>query len=206
MGILFQNKPLPEPFTIYVQDFDFERYLAYANEDIDCELINGVLVIHSPASLEHELIFKFLLNLLDLYVQQQKLGVIIGSRFTMNLSDKWGPEPDIMFIDETQEEKLRDTYLEGPATVVIEILSPSTRDDDLEKKIPYYIESGVKEAWIIDPKEQTVTIQWHSRKKEAASVEWAESKFIPGFRLHPSWLWNVKNISVIEKLNEIMHD
>ena len=99
MGIItFHDKPILEPYTIHVQNFNFERYLEYAHEDIICELLNGVLIIHSPASLEHELIFKFLLTLLDLHAQEGNLGLIVGSRFTMRLSSKWAPEPDIMFI------------------------------------------------------------------------------------------------------------
>ncbi|MEX2728603.1 MAG: Uma2 family endonuclease, partial [Candidatus Sigynarchaeum springense] len=145
MVITYNNKPLPEPFTVYIPGFNFSRYMEYADEDIDCELIDGVLVIHSPASLEHELIFKFILNILDLYTQQNGLGIVVGSRFTMRLSDSLAPEPDIMFIERGMADRLKETYLDGPATVVFEILSPSNHEDDLTKKIPGYIKLGVKE-------------------------------------------------------------
>jgi len=205
MGITFHNKPIPEPYTIYVQNFNFERYIEYAHEDINCELLDGVLTIHSPASLEHELIFKFLLTLLDLYIQEKKLGLVVGSRFTMKLSSKWAPEPDIMYIAASDiKDKLKETYLDGPATVIFEILSQSTREDDLNKKLPKYLASGVKEVWIIDPLEKHLTIYW----KEANSntykeIEWAISKFIPGFRIKVDWLWKTKSISVIEKFREM---
>ena len=63
--------------------------MEHANEDIDCELLNNEFPIHSPASLEHELIFKFLLNIVDLNVHQRAIEVVLGSRFTMRLTDKW---------------------------------------------------------------------------------------------------------------------
>jgi Uma2 family endonuclease len=203
MVITYNNKALPEPFTVYIPGFDFERYMEYANEDIDCELIDGVLVIHSPASLEHELIFKFLLNILDLYSQREGLGTVVGSRFTMRLSDTWAPEPDVMFVAKDLLDHLHDTYLDGPATAVFEILSPSNRDDDLTKKIPGYIAQGVKETWVIDPAGKKITIHAGNEKRVITRQEWAISTVIPGFKLRANWLWNAREISVLEKLEEI---
>ncbi|MBD3341704.1 MAG: hypothetical protein GF353_21545 [Candidatus Lokiarchaeota archaeon] len=204
MSISFHNKPIPEPYTIYVRNFDFERYLEYAHEDINCELIHGVLIIHSPVSLENEIIFKFMLTLLDLYVHKKKLGLVVGSRFTMNLSSKWAPESDIMFIASDSESTLKETYLDGPATVVIEILSPSTQKDDLNKKLPKYLKSGVKEVWIVDPMKKNFTTHWSKDQSRIyKESEWTKSKIIPEFRLKVNWLWKAKSISVLEKLKEL---
>ncbi|MHA1680068.1 MAG: Uma2 family endonuclease [Promethearchaeota archaeon] len=202
MVISYQDKPLPEPYTIYIKDFDFKRYMEYANEDIDCELLDGELTIHSPASLEHELIFKLILNLLDLYLQRTKLGIVLGSRFTMKLSETWAPEPDIMYISQKNEEKLKDTYMDGAANVVFEILSPATRKDDLKKKLPKYVECGVSEVWIIDPQEHKVIIHWKDENKEIQNG-WAESKHINGFKLMIEWLWDARNLNIVEKLGDI---
>lgn len=203
MVITYNNKPLPEPFTVYIPGFNFSRYMEYANEDIDCELIDGVLVIHSPASLEHELIFKFILNILDLYTQRNGLGIVVGSRFTMRLSESWAPEPDVMFIEKGNADRLGETFLDGPATAVFEILSPSNREDYLTKKIPGYVKMGVKEVWIIDPVEKHVTINSGTKRMVISDDAWAISSVINGFKIRANWLWNVEKISVLEKLGEI---
>ena len=203
MVISYQNKPLPEPYTIYIKDFDFKRYMEYANEDIDCELLDGELTIHSPASLEHELIFKLVLNLLDLYLQRKKLGIALGSRFTMKLSDTWAPEPDIIFVGPMKEAQLKKTHLEGAADVVFEILSPATRKDDLEKKLPKYINWGVSEVWIIDPEQKKVILNWKDEKEEI-SQGWVVSKYIGGFKLMIEWLWDARNVDVLDTLEEII--
>ena len=202
MVISYQDKPLPEPYTIYIHGFDFKRYMEYANEDIDCELLDGELTIHSPASSEHELIFKLILNLLDLYLQRTKLGIALGSRFTMKLSETWAPEPDIMYIGQNNEGKLKDTHMDGAANVVFEILSPATRKDDLNKKLPKYIECGVSEVWIIDPQEHKAIIHWKDGNKEI-NHGWAESKHIDGFKLMIEWLWDARNVNIVEKLEDI---
>ena len=59
-----------------------DQYWALANEDTNFELIDGVLVIHSPASTEHEEIFGRLLNILSFYLGESQLGKVFGSRFS----------------------------------------------------------------------------------------------------------------------------
>ena len=46
----------------------------------------------------------------------------------------------------------------GSPDIVIEILSSSNRDHDLVKKFAVYEKFKVKEYWVIDPKNQTITV------------------------------------------------
>ncbi len=204
MAILtINNKPIIEPYSIYIPEISFENLLKYANEDISCELLDGVLVIHSPASFKHESIFKFLLTLLEIYGTKKKIGTPFGSRFMMKLSDKWAPEPDIMFLTPEDQINLQENYLLGPASVVFEILSKTTRIDDLEKKLPNFLKFGVKEVWIIDPEEQKVEIHWPTAKSTFSDDTWVTSKIITNFKIKMSWLWEPDKKSVLEAFNEI---
>ena len=204
MAILtINNKPLIEPYSIYIPEISFENLLKYANEDISCELLDGVLVIHSPASFKHESIFKFLLTLLEIYGTKKKIGTPFGSRFMMKLSDKWAPEPDIMFLTPEDQINLQENYLLGPASVVFEILSKTTRIDDLEKKLPNFLKFGVKEVWIIDPEEQKVEIHWPTAKSTFSDETWVTSKIITNFKIKMSWIWEPDKKSVLEAFNEI---
>lgn len=204
MAILtINNKPLIEPYSIYIPEISFENLLKYSNEDISCELLDGVLVIHSPASFKHESIFKFLLTLLEIYGTKKKIGTPFGSRFMMKLSDKWAPEPDIMFLTPEDQINLQENYLLGPASVVFEILSKTTRIDDLEKKLPNFLKFGVKEVWIIDPEEQKVEIHWPTAKSTFSDDTWVTSKIINNFKIKMSWLWEPDKKSVLEAFNEI---
>ena len=201
--ITVQDKALVEPYTVYIENFNFQRYLEFANEDLDCELLDGMLVIHLPASFMHENIFSFLLTVLKLYTEQNALGTVIGSRFSMKISELWAPEPDIMFIAKNNPSQINETFLNGPASVVFEILSPSTRKEDIQKKLPQYLCAGVEEIWIIDPINQKVEI--HSSENIFSYLEndWAISIVIHGFKIKPSWLWNSEIIPILDALNEI---
>ena len=64
-------------------------------------------------------------------------------------------------------------HIHGSPDMVVEILSPSTRNIDLRVKSDRYLNCGVKEYWIVDPKEKTISV-WRnenlSLKKETHPV------------------------------------
>jgi Uma2 family endonuclease len=186
-----------------MQDVSYDTFLSFVNEDIACELIDGMLVIHSPASYKHESIFSFLNAILKIFGSRHGLGTPIGSRFIMKLSNSWVPEPDIMFLTPEDQQRLRENFLDGPASVVFEILSKSTRQDDMNKKLPAYLEMGVKEVWIIDPENKSIHVHWAGDSFEARGDDKAESRFIDDFWLLGPWLWNSESMPVEKVIAEI---
>ena len=59
-------------------------------------------------------------------------------------------QPDLMVI--CDEDKVsRDNRYEGVPTLIVEVLSPSTRGKDMALKLNLYMKSGVLEYWIADP-------------------------------------------------------
>ncbi len=203
MVITINDKPLLEPYSIYIPEASFKMLLSFATEDISCELLDGVLVIHSPASFLHESIFSFLDTILRFYGTAHSLGVPVGSRFVIKLSEKWAPEPDLMFLTFEDQKKLRDAYLTGPPSVVFEILSKTTREDDVEKKLPQYLKFGVKEVWLIDPEKKCVILHESASSESYYKDAWVCSKVISGFKINVSWLWNPNSQSIPAILQEI---
>lgn len=183
------NRPIPEPFLIQVPNFTWEAFLEFATEDISCELIGGNLIVHSPASLEYEQIFQWLLLFFNRYLKKIGKGIVLGSRFVMKLSPTWAPEPDLMIILSDLSTRLKENCLDGPADLVIEILSPATRELDLNKKLPQYIHFGVKEVWIVDPEEKEIQI--HTQSSSASLEEGTEvvSKIFPDLHFETRWIW-----------------
>jgi Uma2 family endonuclease len=58
----------------------------------------------------------------------------------------------------------------GAPDMVIEILSPSTRERDLVLKQDIYLEAGVKEYWIIDPESKTVFVKLLNYNKYKTNI------------------------------------
>ncbi len=203
MELVLNGRRVHEPFSLYLPDKTFADLLEFANEDVSCEVLDGVLVIKSPASFIHESIFGFLFTVLKLYIRKHQLGITLGSRFTLKLVDNWGLEPDIMFLTPKDQERLRETYLDGPATTVFEILSKSNRKEDVEKKIPQYLQYGVQEVGLIDPTAKALKILWPGGCVSEGEKGWVISRAIPGFRIKTAWLWEPQVKSEIDAVREM---
>ncbi len=203
MELILNDKRVHEPFSLSLSDKRFSDLLEFANEDISCELLDRVLVIKSPASYVHESIFGFLFTVLKLYIRKHQLGIALGSRFTIKLVEDWGPGPDIMFLTLKDQERLRETYLDGPARAVFEILSKSNRKEDVEKKILQYLQYGVSDVWLIDPKAKGLKIIWSGGGVSEGEKGWVISRAISGFRIKSAWVWEPHTKSEIDALQEI---
>jgi Uma2 family endonuclease len=70
-------------------------------------------------------------------------------------SDDFYFEPDIVVVCDPS--KLDDRGCNGAPDLVVEILSPSTVKYDLLYKFNKYLEAGVREYWIADPDEKTLS-------------------------------------------------
>jgi Uma2 family endonuclease len=202
------DKQIDPPYTILKEGISDDDFWSFANEDIKCELLGGMLVIHSPANTEHETFFSYLSTILRFYLDWMKVGKIFGSRLVMHLSPIWNPEPDLMVILNDKLESLSQSRLEGPADLIIEILSDSTRSIDLEKKLPQYLKSGVTEVWIIDPADQKLSIYWENDHIEYISTEDTiiHSIILPQLNFKAKWLWDQENfptdLIIQQMLNE----
>jgi len=167
---------------------DYERV---ADEDTRIELLDGVLIMHSPASIAHEDVFAWLLILLRGYVGARRLGRVFGSRTPMFLDEDRRFEPDLLFVSSQNLGRLGEVELAGPADLVVEILSPATRDYDLGEKRQAYAAGGVPEYWIVDPLNRQVLVD---RPAGTRAVELSagrlETPALPGFWLEAGWLWH----------------
>lgn len=59
--------------------------------------------------------------------------------------------PDIFFVAKENLSRLKDNYLEGPADLVVEIISSGSRTIDQSDKFLEYQQGGVREYWLLDP-------------------------------------------------------
>jgi Uma2 family endonuclease len=129
----------------------YEEFLAWADEDTWAEWVNGEVIILSPASKRHQDLATFLAASLRLFVEAHQLGLVLMAPFQMKIGpDLSGREPDIIFISREHLDRFRDTYLDGPADLVVEIISRDSRARDRGDKFYEYEQGGVQEYWLLD--------------------------------------------------------
>ncbi|MBN2152632.1 MAG: Uma2 family endonuclease [Candidatus Lokiarchaeota archaeon] len=201
------GKEIEGPFIVLKQNATEEEFLAFSNEDVDCELLDGVLVIHSPANDEHEDMFSYLMTIFRTFLDATRQGKVRGSRYVMRLSDRWSPEPDLLVVTPERFKAIGPSHLDGPADLVIEILSDATRDIDLTKKLPKYLAEGVREVWIIDPKDSSVHLHFPDTTihyPEPTSDEIIRSRVLPDLQIKLEWIWHREQHPTSTVLRELL--
>ena len=183
----------------------YEEFLEWADEDTLAEWVNGEVIMTSPASRRHQEIGGFLDRVIGIFVEQNALGVLLDAPFQMKMEN--GREPDLIFISNRNLHRLRNTYLDGPADLAVEIISPESIGRDRGDKFYEYARGGVPEYWLIDPQEQWAEFyHLHGGRYQPAFTGDAgiyHASTIPGFWLKVEWLWQQPLPSVEETLLEI---
>lgn len=204
-----QAQPQPSQQTPPKEKMSYEEFLAWCDEDTRAEWVDGDVIMMTPASRRHQAISKFLLILMTTYAENKSSGEVLNAPFQMKTGmDLAGREPDILFVAEEHRERLKDTYLDGPADLVVEIVSPESRLRDRGAKFAEYEMGGVREYWIIDPELTQVDFyvldeEGRYRRRQPDSEGVYHSQVLSGFRLTVDWLWQEPLPPIVETLKHL---
>lgn len=147
--------------------YTYADYLKWENDRERYELIDGNLYVMAPAPGErHQYLSTKLVVKLDSQLSEKGCNVY-AAPFDVRLDPQMKPvkpkkdedirtvvQPDIsVYCDKS---KVDEKGGMGPPELVVEILSPNTRDKDLSSKLLLYNRHRVKEYWIVDPDNQTL--------------------------------------------------
>lgn len=133
-----------------------ERFYDEITEQMKAEFINGQVVMHSPAKLQHTNVSKFLLKLLDTYVERHQLGWVGGEKVLVCLTRN-DYEPDVVFYPAATAAGFSRRQMKFPAPdFVAEVLSEATEATDRTVKFEDYAAHGIREYWIVDPETERV--------------------------------------------------
>ncbi len=170
---------------------DFETWLDLA-EDMDTELVRGVMIDKMAAQYPHEWVFGWLHSIILSYVMERSLGVVLGSRSAVKINAVDGRLPDLLFVRADNTQIIQNRAIYGTPDLVIEITSENDRPSDLIPLEADYRDIGVPEIVFIDPKQQRVR---YIVKTETGYNEkfltTGELSFVcvPGFHIQVEWLF-----------------
>jgi Uma2 family endonuclease len=188
----------------------YEEFLDLVDEDTLAEWVDGAIIVTSPANLRHQEIGRFLVTTLGLLTDIHALGRVVGAPFQMKLP-RSGREPDVLYIANAHLDRLTPTYLDGPADLVVEVISPDSVHRDRETKFAEYQEAGIPEYWLLDPQaEQAEFYRLNAAGRYERVALDADgiyhSQVVPGFWLRVVWLWQQPLPDPVQVLLEIDRD
>jgi prevent-host-death family protein len=141
----------------------YEEFMEiYEKSTLRMEFINGEINILASPTIGHQEILGRMHITFDEYFKGNKCRVFLAP-FDVHFKKKDFKEPDVMQPDILVACDLEDNVTDkgrymGTPTLVVEILSDSTRNKDMIDKLNTYRLSGVKEYWIIDQKQENIMI------------------------------------------------
>src|SRR5947207_11682422 len=129
----------PRPAPAVPAGMSYDEFLKWLDEDTRAEWVDGEVILMSAASYRHQALVNFLANLLTLFVEAHDSGDVIPGPFQMKLPVRpSGREPDLLFVSKERQDLIRETYLNGAADLVVEIISIESRGrDTLDKREEY---------------------------------------------------------------------
>ncbi len=141
----------------------YEEFMEiYEKSTLRMELINGEIHLLAPPSIGHQEILGRLHLIFNEYFKGKKCRVFLAS-FDVHFKKNDLKEPDVMQPDLLVACDLENNVTEkgkymGIPTLVVEILSESTRSKDMIDKLNTYRLAGVKEYWIVDQKQENIMV------------------------------------------------
>lgn len=140
----------------------YEEFLELTkNSDERYEYIDGEIFLLSSPKTDHQLALTELLGAFHRFFDGKECIPFVApyditiSRFADDINMV---QPDLMVICDLAQHLAADGYYKGVPTLVCEILSDSSRRHDLIKKLSLYMDGGVEEYWIVDPKNKTIVV------------------------------------------------
>jgi Uma2 family endonuclease len=141
--------------AVTARRFTVDEVLSWPDDGNRYELVDGVLIV-TPAPVPiHQVVAVRLVTAIGRRVPEG-LGFYVGSPGEILIRPDLKMEPDVLVFRtpslHRKWEEIHDHYL------AVEVFSPSSRITDREVKRNAYLQVGVKEVWLVDPKEKIVFV------------------------------------------------
>lgn len=137
----------------------YDDFLHFPDDGRRHELIGGVHYVTPSPTVRHQLLVGRLHLSIGVFLQMHPhIGEVFLSPLDVVLSHYDVVEPDLLFVASAQSDILTTANVQGPPALVVEVMSPSTRQRDARLKRQLFERTGVQEYWLVDPERDLVQV------------------------------------------------
>ena len=172
----------------------YDDYCLLPNDRNRYEILDGELSVTPAPAIRHQTVLGNLHRFLANYVVANQLGKLFIAPTDLILAPTTVVQPDLIFIANERRHIVTERAIEGPPTLVIEILSPTTNRTDRVTKAQLYAKHSVSNYWLIDPDQRTLeayqlVIDHYDVTASARDSEVFAPSLFPGLSIQLSELW-----------------
>ncbi len=167
------------------------------DEDVEGELVDGLLEEEEMPTYLHELVVMWLAVMLREWAIKRD-GFVTGSEIKIAVGPRRGRKPDVSVFLGAARPKLLDTLVRVAPHLVVEVVSQRPRDArrDRIEKLRDYAHAGVRWYWIVDPQLRTLEIlSLEHGRRYAHALDASQGRLrkvpgCPGLTLDLDALWS----------------
>jgi Uma2 family endonuclease len=122
------------------------------------EVIDGDLLVTPSPTTTHQTLSKRIQFALMQQIELRGLGQVFNAPIDVIFSRTLTVQPDLLVVRTERANCITERGVEAAPDLVIEILSPSTEQNDRERKAKLYASEGVPEYWIVDTAQRCIEV------------------------------------------------
>lgn len=160
-------------------EYTVEDYFAWPEEE-RIELIDGVIYdMAAPVDVHQIIAFQLGVRFND-YITKNKgecIPLAVPMDVQLDKDDKTMVQPDVIIV--CDRSKFQNGRVFGAPDLIVEVLSASTRKKDMTKKLSKYQNAGVREYWMVDPKDKRVIVYSHMDEEDVDIAIYTFDDIVP---------------------------
>jgi Uma2 family endonuclease len=139
-----------------ISKLGYEHYVCFPDDGRRHEIIDGDHYVNAAPSMDHQRFSRKIQYQLYDQIEQTGRGEVINAPADVQLTEHDIVQPDLIIVMQENRLVITPTKIKGTPDMIVEILSPSTRQNDCVLKKELYERVGVPEYWIVNADEHTV--------------------------------------------------
>ncbi|MCS6939809.1 MAG: Uma2 family endonuclease [Roseiflexus sp.] len=139
-------------------DWNRERWEQLPDDGNRYEVIDGVLYMTTAPSAFHQWIVRQIVRALFVQIDDQGVGVTLWAPIGVFMPGCDPVQPDILVVQTARLGIIRDRRIYGVPDLIVEVVSPSNAEQDMDIKRRAYARAAVPEYWIVRPVERDVMV------------------------------------------------
>lgn len=121
------------------------------------EILDGMLIKEPSPNVMHQRVSLRLIRILeDFFWEAEPEGEVFIAPLDVTFGDFTVVQPDLFYVSGDQKQIVKDARIDGPPTLVVEVLSPSSSRKDRLHKLRIYQKAQVQHYWLVNPEEKTL--------------------------------------------------
>ena len=146
------RQPVTAEQLVEISQDDTHRY----------ELIQGELIVMSPAGGRHGKLASRLHIAIGVFVEEHALGEALaaetGYRLTQNPDTVLAPDVSLILSANLPPGRITEAFIPGAPDLVVEVLSPSDTAIRIAVKVQTWLRHGTQLVWVVEPETEAVTV------------------------------------------------